>query len=245
MTRIAIVGYGAMGRTVERLAPQSNVQVSAICDLDNPFSAMTAATVDVAIDFTLPHVVPDVVRVACDAGTNLVIGTTGWYDKLDDVRRMATEAGIGIVYGTNFSVGVQMFYRLVRLAAHLANSRPEYDAMLHEWHHARKKDSPSGTALTAASIVLSELARKTSVNSETVHDRIDPSALHVTSSRGGEVVGKHVLVLDSVFDRIELIHDAKNREGFAMGALQAARWLHGKTGVYDFANIIDDLEQHP
>lgn len=245
MTRIAIVGYGAMGRTVERLAPQSGVYVGAICDVDNPFSAMTAATVDVAIDFTLPHVVPDVVRVACDSGTNLVIGTTGWYDKLDDVRRMAAEAGIGIVYGTNFSVGVQMFFRLLRLAAQLADTRPEYDAMLHEWHHARKNDSPSGTALTAASIVMQELARKTSINSETVHDRIDPSALHVTSTRGGEVVGKHVLTLDSVFDRIEVIHDAKNRDGFALGALQAARWLHGKTGVHDFADIIDDLEQQP
>jgi 4-hydroxy-tetrahydrodipicolinate reductase len=244
MTRIAIVGYGAMGRTIERLAPQVDVDVAAICDIDNPFTPMTARGVDVAIDFTLPHVVPHIVRVACEAHVNLVIGTTGWYDGLDEVRAMANEAGIGIVYGTNFSVGVQMFFRLLRRAAELADNHPEYDVMLHEWHHHRKKDAPSGTALTAAQIVLDSVERKTTMYTETSHAAIDPGALHVTSTRGGEIVGKHIVTIDSAVDRIELVHDAKNRDGFAMGALQAARWLHGKTGVYDFADIFDHLGAH-
>lgn len=245
MTRIAIVGYGAMGRTIERLAPQMHLDVAAICDIDAPFTPMVASGVDVAIDFTLPHVVPHVVRIACEAQVNLVIGTTGWYDGLDRVRDMAAEAGIGIVYGTNFSVGVQMFFRLLRRAAELVDGRPEYDVMLHEWHHYRKKDSPSGTALTAAQIVLDGVARKTSLFTETSHASIDPAALHVTSTRGGEIVGKHVITLDSAVDRIEIVHDAKNRDGFALGALQAARWLHGKTGVFDFADIFDQLGERP
>ncbi|MBU3740903.1 MAG: 4-hydroxy-tetrahydrodipicolinate reductase [Candidatus Kapabacteria bacterium] len=245
MTRIAIVGYGAMGRAVERLAPQADANVVAICDIDDPFTPLVAAHADVAVDFTLPHVVPDVVRVACDSGTNLVIGTTGWYDRFDEVASMAAKAGIGLVYGTNFSIGVQMFFRLVRLAAQLAERQPEYDVMLHEWHHKRKKDAPSGTALTAADLVLGQLSRKTRIESETSHDRIDADALHVTSTRGGEIVGKHVLTMDSAVDRIEVTHDAKNRDGFAWGALQAARWINGRTGVYDFADIIDQLETKP
>lgn len=244
MTRIAIIGYGAMGHMIERLAPHSGVDVAAIFDIDQPFTAMAAQGIDVAIDFTLPLVVPDTVRTACEANVNLVIGTTGWYDGLDAVRAMASEAGIGVVYGTNFSVGVQMFFRLVRLAAELADRHPDYDAMLHEWHHRRKKDSPSGTALTAAEQVLQGMPRKRRIATETAHDRIDPEALHVTSTRGGEIVGKHVLTLDSAVDRLEIVHDAKNREGFALGALQAARWLHGRTGVHDFADIVDQLDTH-
>lgn len=244
MTRIAIIGYGAMGHMIERLAPQCGADVAAIFDIDRPFVAMAAEGIDVAIDFTLPHVVLDTVRTACEAKVNLVIGTTGWYDDLETVRAMASEAGIGVVYGTNFSVGVQMFFRLVRLAAELADRHTDYDAMLHEWHHRRKKDAPSGTALTAAQQVLQGMPRKRRIATETAHDRIDPDALHVTSTRGGEIVGRHVLTLDSAVDRLEIVHDAKNREGFALGALQAARWLHGRTGVHDFAHIVDQLDAH-
>jgi 4-hydroxy-tetrahydrodipicolinate reductase len=239
MTRIVILGYGAMGREIESLAERTGCIVAAIVDVDRPLDPKTQF--DVAIDFTEPSVVIDNVRTITGMGRSMVIGTTGWYDDLQVVREVAQQQNVGIVHGTNFSVGVQIFFRLVRAAGTMINDIESYDAAVHEWHHTRKKDSPSGTALTTATILLEEMQRKKRIETETQHERIGADALHVTSTRTGDVVGRHVVTLDSAEDTIEIQHTAKDRRGFAHGALLAARWIHGRTGVHDFSDVFSEI----
>jgi len=147
-----------------------------------------------------------------------------------------------VTLGSNFSLGTHLFFRIVRDAANLVNGNSDFDVMVHEYHHARKVDSPSGTAHTIAHDIMQRVERKTAIVTETQHQRIDPHALHVTSTRGGSVIGKHVVTLDSPFENIEIVHNAKNRSGFAQGALLAAAWIADRKGCYDVSEIIDDLE---
>lgn len=241
MTRIAIIGHGAMGREVERLAEPLGMSVSVICDVDQPLRDLPAADFDVAIDFSWPDAVIDNVRSAARLQRPIVIGTTGWYDHMDQVRSIVAGAGIGCVWGSNFNIGTHLFLRIVRNAAEQINAHAGFDVAVHEWHHQRKKDSPSGTAVTTAQAILSSLHRKTRLETETSHGVIDPDALHVTSSRVGEVIGRHQVTIDSAFETIEIIHTAKNRQGFAQGALLAASWLQHRTGMFDVSEIIDSL----
>lgn len=243
MTRIALIGYGAMGHEIERLAPSLGCDVTRIFDEHRPLTVDGPNEFDVAIDFTQPDAVLQNVRTLCAMKKSIVIGTTGWYDHLAEVRGLVEAAQIGCVWGSNFSVGVQMFLRIVRAAAIMAHDEPSYDVMVHEWHHHRKKDSPSGTALTVANVILDEMLRKDHIVSETQHGKIDPSALHVTSTRGGDVVGKHVVVLDSAFDSIDIVHNAKNRSGFAHGSLVAANWIADKKGFYDFSEVFPQITE--
>lgn len=242
MTRIALIGYGAMGKELESLASAHGCEVVAIFDVDRPLTKTSEASFDVAIDFSLPHAVVDNVRTLAHLQRPVVIGTTGWYAELPEVTSIVNSTGIGCVWGSNFSVGVQMFLRIVRAASMLANDAPEYDVMVHEWHHHRKKDSPSGTAIAIASTIVDEMDRKHSMEIETQHDRINPYALHVTSTRGGDVIGRHIVTIDSPFDTIDLVHNAKSRRGFAQGALLAASWIAGRKGVYDFTEIFPEVQ---
>lgn len=241
MTRIALLGYGAMGRELERLAPQQGCEVVAIFDEEHPLTLSAPTTFDVAIDFSQPSAVEQNVRTMCVLGKPIVIGTTGWDDVRSEIERCCHEHGVGMIYGSNFSVGVQIFYHLVREASFYAEKQPDYDIMLHEWHHKRKKDSPSGTALKAASIIVEEVTRKNHLVIDAQQQPIAPDALHVTSTRGGEIVGTHHMILDSVFDSIEITHRAKNRSGFAIGALMAAKWISDKHGVFDFTAMFTDI----
>jgi len=242
MTRIALVGYGAMGKEIEALAAAHGCEIVATFDIDRPLTTLSDASFDVAIDFSLSDAVVSNVRTLAHLQRPVVIGTTGWYAQLPDVTSIVNSAGIGCVWGSNFSVGVQMFLRIVRAASMLANDAPEYDVMVHEWHHHRKKDSPSGTAIAIASTIVDEMQRKHAMEIETQHDRINPHALHVTSTRGGDVIGRHMVTIDSPFDTIDLVHNAKSRRGFAQGALLAATWIAGRRGVYDFTEIFPEVQ---
>jgi len=241
MIRIAIIGHGAMGREVERLAEPLGMGISLISDVNRPFGNETTADFDVAIDFSWPDAVIDNVRAAARLQRPIVIGTTGWYDQMDQVRSIVAGAGIGCVWGSNFNIGTHLFLRIVRHAAEQINAHAGFDVAVHEWHHRRKKDSPSGTALTVAQTILSSLHRKTRLETETSLGVINPEALHVTSSRVGEVIGRHQVTIDSSFESIEIIHTAKNRQGFAQGALLAASWVQHRTGMFDVSEIIDSL----
>lgn len=242
MTRIALIGYGAMGKEIESLASAHGCEVVAIFDVDRPLTTSSDASFDVAIDFSLPDAVVDNVRICAHLQRPIVIGTTGWYAKLPEVTSIVTSAGIGCVWGSNFSVGVQIFLRIVRAASMLTNDAPEYDVMVHEWHHHRKKDSPSGTAIAIASTIVDEMQRKHAMEIETQHDRINPHALHVSSTRGGEVIGRHQVTFDSEFDTIDLVHNAKSRRGFAQGALLAAVWIAGRKGIVDFTDVFPEVQ---
>lgn len=238
---IAIIGYGTMGKAIERLAATEHCTVVSIYHDEHRLTEAIDAPWDVAIDFSVPSAVLHNAEIVAKSGKGLVIGTTGWYASMPQLQELANRYSLGCVVGSNFSVGVQMFFRLARAAGLLVNNTPEYDVAIHETHHVRKTDSPSGTALTLSTIILDEVTRKEYIQTETQHGRIDPQALHVTSTRVGDVAGRHVITIDGPDDRIELIHNAQNREGFARGALRAARWIAGKQGLFNFTEVFTQV----
>ena len=227
---LALLGYGKMGRTIAQLAPQRGFEVGLVMDIDvNAGSAgVTPASfkeIDVCIEFTEPKAVLENIRRVAGVGCNLVVGTTGWHDQLEEVRKLIESSGVGMVYAANFSIGVQLFYRLARQAAELFAAFPIYDPYLTESHHKFKKDAPSGTAL--------EIKRLTQ---PAFKDREIP----VSSTRAGYIPGVHELGFDSEADTVILRHTARSRQGFAEGALYAARWVIGKKGLFNFADVLQE-----
>lgn len=180
---------------------------------------------DVAIDFSVGAAVPKNVEICVRAGVPLVEGTTGWQGNLDEVKRIVIEHEGALIHGANFSVGVQVFYRIAACAAELFRALDSYDAFIEEAHHKRKRDAPSGTAIQLKEIVAENLGRE----------------VPVASTRAGYIPGTHRLSFDSAADQITLTHAARSREGFAAGALLAARWIVGRKGVYEFSEVFDEI----
>ena len=241
--KLALVGMGQMGQAVADLAAQRDHSVAATFDSSQPFleaspEALNGA--DVAIDFSLPDVALDHIRRYCTWQQPAVIGTTGWYDALNTVEAWVDAHDATLLYAANFSMGVALLRRAVAGVLPLLDQLPDYDPYLHEIHHRRKVDSPSGTALMLADVLLQGLSRKTHVATEAQHAPIDPEALHVSSTRAGGVVGTHTVGLDSPFDQIELVHRATTRQGFAFGAVRAAHWLHGRQGLFTLDDLLAD-----
>jgi len=254
--KVALVGYGKMGRMIEQAAIEQGHTVTAIVD---PLSfeqkspggaplymgmaeAGNLCGAEVAIEFTQPGMALANIKFLAEKKIPLVVGTTGWHDRLDEARRAVESAGSSLIWASNFSLGVSLFYRIAWYAAQLADSFPEYDVGGFEAHHNKKLDSPSGTAKTLANGVLERLARKDTVVWETLDRRPHPNELHFPSLRLGSVPGTHSLVFDSPADTIEITHTARNREGFAAGALRAAQWLvNGEAGVRRGFFSVDDM----
>jgi 4-hydroxy-tetrahydrodipicolinate reductase len=220
---ILVLGRGKTGALVAEVARQRKHEVTVAGAGENAKGAALSAEklrdVDVVIDFTTPDAVLLNIEACAKAKKNMVVGTSGWYGELPAARRMVKSSGIGFLYAKNFSIGVNLFFDTVRSAA--AALRHEYSGQIFERHHAQKKDAPSGTALALQEII------KDSGGTE----------LEITSFREGDVVGMHEVVLNSPNDTIYLCHDAKSRRGFAEGAVRAAEWLAGKTGVFDFREV--------
>ncbi len=231
-SKLALVGYGRMGRLVEELAPAHGFEVALRLDEFNNQAAAGITRenfdgVDVAIDFSIPDAVADnAVRIA-GLGVPLAIGTTGWLDQLDRVRAVVERHGAALVYGANFSIGVNAFYRVVGAAARAFAAQGDYDAFLYEAHHKYKKDAPSGTALRLLDVVR-EAGYARSVD--------------VATQRSGQFPGIHEIGFDSAADTIRVSHTARNREGFASGSLKAARWIMGQRGIYEFSQVWDRLD---
>lgn len=241
---LALVGYGRMGKTLERVAVEQGHRVAAIFTDQNPVRAEDIPPeVEVLVDFSLPEAVLGTVREVAKAGKPLVVGTTGWYDQLEQVRAEVEKSGIGFVYAPNFALGVNLFLRLAEAAAVLFGGTGLYDVAILEMHHAGKADSPSGTALRLAEVVRKRLAGKSELLLDRPQGRIQPHQLHVTSMRLGHVPGEHTLLFDSPDDTVELRHRVRNREIFARGALRAAEWIRGRTGFYTIDDLLDDLLQ--
>lgn len=233
--RLALVGYGKMGRMLEDLAPEFGFEVGLKLDEFNNMdgTGITAENfdgIDVAIDFSIPPVVADNAEKLASVGVNVVIGTTGWLDQLARVQAAVESDNIGLVYGANFSVGVQVFYRIVQAAATVLANEPDYDAWAYEIHHKMKKDAPSGTLLRLV---------------EKMRDAGYSANIDQASNRAGAVPGSHQIGFDSEADTIQLIHTARSREGFARGALRAARWVIGRKGLYEFSTVWDQMEAAP
>ena len=237
--KIALLGYGAMGKEIEKAATADGLIITDIFDIDNPIDSSKKYEFDVAIDFSIPSSVLANVQAVASLGKSMVIGTTGWNHEADKVLSIASAANIGLIYDSNFSIGMHIFQKIVKLSAQLLNSFPNYDIMLNEIHHNRKIDHPSGTALTLAEIIVENLERKTEIATEHTHGMaIKPEQLDVSCSRVGDVAGTHRIYIDSAADSIEIAHIAKNRTGLAAGAVFAANWIHGKHGIHRFRDIV-------
>jgi 4-hydroxy-tetrahydrodipicolinate reductase len=238
MINVALVGYGAMGQEIERLCPTENIDISYIFDIDTPLDEKEKYDFDTAIEFSTPTVVLDNIKILAEMGKNIVCGTTGWYDKMDYVKDIVKSNNIGFIYASNFSIGMRLFFKIIEDTAKRFSGFTEYDVMLHELHHKRKMDSPSGTAITLAQILIDNLDSKTEIISDKIEGKISPKALHVSSTRGGEIAGTHIVYFDSEADTIELTHRAKNRSGLATGALKAVELIEGKKGFYEFGDLL-------
>ncbi|MBN1998146.1 4-hydroxy-tetrahydrodipicolinate reductase [candidate division KSB1 bacterium] len=237
--RIAILGYGRMGKQVESVASRLGHEICVKFDIDQPFSVQSDVKgAEVLIDFTLADAVIGHLKTAAQLGIPVVEGTTGWNDRINE---LASINGLTVIYSPNFSVGVYQFTRIVEFAARMMGKVGEYDCYLHEWHHTGKADSPSGTANKLARVLLDGLPSKEKILTETSHGRIDPTALHVTSTRVGRVPGTHEIGFDSEYDAVQIKHQLHSREGLAYGAVKAAEWIVNQKGVLsmdDFMNSI-------
>ena len=235
-----------MGKEIERLAAGRNVTIKQVFTSENNTGGVgltkeSLQEIDVCIDFSTPWAILDNIRAVADCGKNIVIGTTGWYDKLNDIEKFVKAKKIGLIYSPNFAVGMNIFYQVLTLAAHYFNKFNMYDVAIHETHHRGKADSPSGTALALAQLLLQQIHCKKEVMHETAHKQMKPEQIHVTSTRVGHVIGSHRVLFDSEADTIELVHTAKNRDGFALGALFAAEWLRGKKGMFTMKDVLTSL----
>jgi 4-hydroxy-tetrahydrodipicolinate reductase len=221
MMKLAIVGYGKMGRLIEQLAPEFGFTVQACVDVGGDLA--NAAGADAAIEFTMPEAVLANIEKLAALKVPVVVGTTGWLAQMDRVRAMVEKTGGALVWSPNFSVGVNVFLRVTREAARLLADEREYGAWAWEVHHDTKKDAPSGTL-----IKLVEEMQAAGYSRD----------IDVSSNRAGRHPGTHEIGFDSAADTITLRHTARSREGFARGALKAAQWIVGKQGVFEFGDVL-------
>jgi 4-hydroxy-tetrahydrodipicolinate reductase len=227
--RLALIGYGRMGKLIERLAVERGHEKVVIVNeahsgLDAMQLAETLSIADAAIDFTVAEAVRRNVEACMLAGIPIVVGTTGWNEHADEIEEIVKSSGGAMVHGANFSIGVNLFYRIAEYAAELLSRFPEYEAFIEEQHHSRKKDSPSGTALKLKDVVETHI-----------------SVGDIAATRAGNIPGTHTLGFDGEADQITLTHTARGREGFALGAVKAAEWVEGKAGVYEFTDVMNEV----
>ncbi|MFW6355743.1 MAG: 4-hydroxy-tetrahydrodipicolinate reductase [Spirochaetota bacterium] len=257
MMQVAIVGYGRMGHEIARIAEERGHEIALVVDPSvaehddgtgpryaTGISEEALAGCDVAIEFSFAEaVVPNVATYAA-AGVAAVIGTTGWYDRLDEVSASIHDHRGALVYGANYSIGAHLFFRAAASTAALVRDLEEYDVAIHEMHHREKRDSPSGTSLSLARAVLDAVPRKRFAETGRLDRPPEPEEMHVTSTRCGSVPGTHTLVLDSPADTIEVTHRARNRSGFALGAVRAAEWIVDQKGLFTVEQFVDELLGH-
>lgn len=224
--KIALVGYGKMGHEVENLIKESGVHQVVSVSFERSTDSLDKAGIkkaDVAIDFTSPEIIIETIKKVAAMGKNMVIGTTGWYDRIDEVKRLVKKSKIGLIYGQNFSIGANIFFQIVGFASSLFAKFGNYDVAGYEIHHTAKKDSPSGTAKKIASIILENFPKK--------------KELIFSALRVGRFFGYHEVIFDSAADEIKLSHSAHSRRGFAEGAILAAEFIKGKKGFYSFDEV--------
>lgn len=240
MIKLAIVGYGKMGRIIESLIDKDSFELIGKYDIDNRVQDCMTALPDVAIEFSTPSAMLENVEFLASKKINIVCGTTGWNDKIDKVKEIVSKNDIGFIYASNFSLGVNIFFQLIKEAAKLIDKYENYDAAIQEIHHNQKLDRPSGTALKIGEILLENIKRKKMLN-KTGNGKINPEQIDINSLRIGSVFGNHKVIFESLSDTITMEHNAKSRRGFAEGALLAAKYIHNKKGFYKFEDIFTNL----
>lgn len=233
--KIALIGYGKMGREIESIAFERKHEIVLKIDRNNLSDFDKLSQADVAIEFTSPETAIDNIYKCFSSNIPVVVGSTGWLGKLDEVKSICESKGQSLLYASNFSIGVNLFFELNKHLARIMNNYPDYDVMLEEIHHVHKKDSPSGTGLTLLNCLIENLDSKSSWAEDKVNSNDE---VLVKAYRMGEVPGTHIVRYFSNVDDIEIKHVAHNRKGFALGAVIAAEWLLGKKGVYGMKDVL-------
>jgi len=247
--KIALFGYGKMGELIERLAIQRGHEIALIVDKNNraQLTMEDLQDVEMAIDFSQPEGVLDNIQLCFEAGTPIVVGTTGWHESLDEVREACLAGNNSLLYGSNFSIGVNVLFHVNKILAKAMDPYKSYEVQVEEIHHTQKLDSPSGTAITLAEGILENNSNKSSWVNNLIGEGEEkiPKAgeLLIESHRIDEVPGTHTVIYSSEIDQIELKHTAHNRKGFAVGAILAAEWLEGKVGFFEIGEMFD-FRQH-
>jgi 4-hydroxy-tetrahydrodipicolinate reductase len=247
MVNIGIIGYGKMGQLIEKIAIDKGHNVNAIIDpvhkdAQKEINEENLKNIDVCIDFTHPKCAIDNIKKLATLKKNMVIGTTGWYDKMDEVKQIVKESGVGFIWSGNYSIGVNAFFEIIKHASKIMNNLKDYDIMATEVHHNGKADSPSGTAEMIGKILIDNITRKEKLVKDRLNRKIDSNELHLASIRGGSVPGTHTIYFDSLQDTIELKHTARNREGFAKGAVLACEFINKKKGFYSINDLMKDIQ---
>ncbi len=233
---IALLGYGKMGKVIEGIALQRNHTISVIVDNDNDWITKKdqLSKVDIAIDFSTPDNILANIDNCFELNIPIVIGTTGWYDQIESIKEKCESKNQSLLWASNFSIGVNIFFKVNQMLAKLMNNYNDYEVEMEEIHHTGKLDAPSGTAISLANDIIEQLDRK---NNWELDNSTSKESLSIYSKRIDPIPGTHSIVYDSNIDTIEIKHTAKNREGFAMGAILAAEWLQGHQGFYEFKKV--------
>jgi len=241
--KICLIGYGQMGKLIKKIALENECNVVSIIDpvLNNAIEYETLKDCDICIDFTAPQFVKENVKKIANFKKNIVIGTTGWYREINLIKEIAEKNNIGVIYGSNFSLGMNLFFRIMEFSSKLIDKSSDYDVFGYEIHHNKKVDSPSGTAKRISNLILNNYNNKKKSQFEKLDRKINKDELHFASIRGGDVPGVHTVCFDSSADTIELKHTARNRDGLASGALKAAHWIKNKTGVFEFSSVFSEI----
>jgi 4-hydroxy-tetrahydrodipicolinate reductase len=243
--KLALLGYGKMGQIIERFALERGHEIVLKITIDNPedLTASNLRKADVAIDFSAPDAALSNIYACFDANIPVVVGTTGWYGELQQVKNDCISRNNTLLYGSNFSIGVNLFFHVNEIVAKLMNNYPAYEVQVEEIHHTEKLDAPSGTAMTIAEGIIENMDRKTEWINElegTPFDEVlKADQLLITSQRVENVPGTHTVIYSSEVDEIELKHTAHSRAGFALGAVIAAEWLQHKQGFYNITDIFN------
>ncbi len=242
---ITLLGYGKMGQIIEKFALQRGHQIHLIVDENNRhnISPTDLQGTDIAIDFSRPEAAVGNIALCFETNVPIVVGTTGWYDQLDEIKKRCLDGNNSLLYGSNFSIGVNVFFHINKLLASVMNPYKQYDVQVEEIHHTQKLDAPSGTAITIAEGIVANTDIKTEWINNLIgegEERI-PKAhqLLIESHRIDDVPGTHTVLYSSEVDQIEFKHTAHSRAGFALGAVIAAEWLHGKTGFYQVTEMFN------
>lgn len=238
--KIALVGFGKMGHEVQNLIREGGTHQVVSVSYENAKGLLDKAGIkkaDVVIDFTSPEIVLETIKTVSGMGKNMVVGTTGWYDRLPEVKKLIKKNRIGFIYAQNFSIGANIFFKIVAYASSLFARFGDYDVAGYELHHTGKKDSPSGTAKKLAQVIMENFPKKKILETGRLDRQISKEELHFASVRAGRYFGYHEVMFDSSADEVKLSHNAHGRRGFAEGALVAAEFIKGKKGFYSFDEV--------
>jgi len=231
--KIALLGYGKMGKVIERIAEARGHEIVLKKERDSGFTGLEQA--DVAIDFSIPDAAFENISRCFDLGIPVISGTTGWLSQLDEAKKRCLEKQSAFIYSSNFSLGVNIFFELNSYLAKIMAQFNQYEVGITEIHHTQKLDAPSGTAITLAQSIIAN----SSLDKWVLNESSTTNELVIKAERTADVPGTHIIHYKSVVDSIEIKHEAHNREGFALGAVVAAEWIKGKIGIFEMKNVLN------